>query len=120
MMHRIFCESYYNYLDQYTSPESKKEYRYQVVKPLELIVNLEKYKQEEALQSDIYKQVKDLLHYMSACIEDYPRFKAFLWTVESRNIMPEYFGVVSLEDLTEQSKIINMFLKLVYWEKVVA
>jgi hypothetical protein len=47
--------------------------------------------------------------------EQYPRFNAFLWTIESRGMVGKHYGIVSPEDLQEQAKLINMFLKLVYW-----
>ena len=48
-------------------------------------------------------------------IKKYPRFKAFLWTLQARNIDGKNYNISSKEDLEEQLKLINSFLKLSYW-----
>ena len=45
----------------------------------------------------------------------FPKFKAFLWTLTSRNIVPEEYGVENKDELEEQAKLVNSFLKLAYW-----
>lgn len=52
---------------------------------------------------------------MKENITRYPKFKAFLWTLSSRNINPHKYEVAKKEDLEEQAKLINSFLKLAYW-----
>ena len=52
---------------------------------------------------------------MNQSIDRYPRFKAFLWTLASRNIEGKQYNLESQENLEEQSKLINSFLKLTYW-----
>ena len=41
--------------------------------------------------------------------------KAFLWTIESRKIIPKKYNISKKEDLEEQIKLVNSFLKLAYW-----
>ena len=110
-MYRIFCESYENFIKMY----NEENYRLNVAKPFELIVNTEKYEKEKEMQSDSYKKLCDLLSYMEKNIKKFPRFKAFLWTLKSRNIMAEECGVETQEELEEQAKLVNSFLKLAYW-----
>ena len=45
----------------------------------------------------------------------FPKLKAFLWTLDSRNIRAQKYGVSKEEDLEEQTKLVNSFLKLAYW-----
>lgn len=66
-------------------------------------------------QSDLYKKLCDLLTYMKKNITRFPKFKAFLWTLTSRNIVPEEYGVENKDELEEQAKLVNSFLKLAYW-----
>ena len=47
--------------------------------------------------------------------ERFPKFKAFLWTLSSRNIIGKRYNIVLKEELEEQAKLINSFLKLAYW-----
>ena len=47
-MYRIFCESYQNFINSFY----ENSYRLEMAKPLELIVNIEKYKEEEKKQSE--------------------------------------------------------------------
>lgn len=42
-MYRIFCESYQNFIDSF----DEDNYRLEISKPLELIVNINKYKEEK-------------------------------------------------------------------------
>ena len=77
---------------------------------------MEMYNKEKAKDSMLYRQVKDLLYYMTNNIEKYPKFEAFLWTLESRGITAEYYGVASQEDLEEQTKLVSMILNLAYWD----
>ncbi len=110
-MYRIFCESYKNYIDSF----DKDCYRLQLAKPFELIVNLDKLKKEKEKQSNLYKEMCDLVNFLKNNIEKYPKLKAFLWTLDSRNIKPKQYNISNKEDLEEQTKLINSFLNLAYW-----
>lgn len=110
-MYRIFCESYENYLKTF----KEENYRLKISKPFELIINNEKYEKEKELQSDLYKSLCNLLDYMQKNIKRFPKFKAFLWTLKSRNIVPQKFNNDKCENLEEQAKLVNSFLKLAYW-----
>ncbi len=48
-------------------------------------------------------------------MEQFPKLKAFLWTLEARNIYGKEYNVAKQEELEEQTKLINSFLKLAYW-----
>ena len=110
-MYRIFCESYENYVKSF----DEENYRLIISKPLELIADIDKYKEEEKKQSNIYKNLCDLICYMKENIERFPKLKAFLWTLSSRNINGKKYNVAKEEDLEEQTKLINSILKLAYW-----
>ncbi|MEZ0537976.1 hypothetical protein ACAG39_12135 [Caldicellulosiruptoraceae bacterium PP1] len=114
-MYRVFLESYNNYQKIYSN-NKENAYRYKITEPFELIVNIDRFNKERDKNSFLYKKLCDLLFYMEKNIDRFPKFKAFLWTLESRNIKGKYYGVSSLEELEEQSKIINMFLNLQYWQ----
>ncbi len=115
-MYRIFCKSYNNYLFQYTKDKFHDEYRFKIAKSLKLLTNPKEYKVNKENNSLDYQKVNDLLFYMNQHINEFPKFKAFLWTLESRGMKGKYFGVTQEEDLREQIKLINMFLNLLYWE----
>ena len=110
-MYRIFCESYQNYIKSF----DKENYRLKVAEPLNLIVNIDKFKEEEKKQSKVYMELCDLIYYMKKCIQRFPKLKAFLWTLSSRNIHGTKYNVAKKEDLEEQVKLINSILKLAYW-----
>lgn len=116
-MYRIFCESYDNYMKQYDGLTEKDEYRYKIVKPFELLRNVEKYKLEKSQDTSLYKQLSDLLFYMAGNTDRYPKMRAFLWTLEARGIKRQYSGIVPEVDLEEQTKLANMFLNLLYWDR---
>lgn len=44
-------------------------------------------------------------------VEKFPKLKAFLWTLDSRNIKTIKYNVFKQEDLEEQTKLVNSFLK---------
>lgn len=110
-MYRIICESYRNYINTFR----EDNYRLEVSKPIELIVDIDKYNQEKKMQSELYKKVCDLINFMEKNIERFPKIKAFLWTLSSRDIEGKEYNVSEPEELEEQTKLINSFLKLAYW-----
>lgn len=110
-MYRVFCESYENFLKTFED----ENYRLNIAKPFELIVDIEKFEKEKEIQSNLYKKLCNLLVYMKKNIERFPKFKAFLWTLKSRNILAEEYDMELQEDLEEQAKLINSFLRLAYW-----
>ncbi|EOC99385.1 hypothetical protein [Caldisalinibacter kiritimatiensis] len=112
-MYRIVCESYKNYIKDFDKAE--KDYRYHIMTPFELILDLDKYKKEKERETLKYKKLQDFIFLVKESIDDYPRFKSFLWTLESRGIKGKYYGVLEEEEFKEQVKIISMFLKLSYW-----
>ena len=89
-----------------------------IVKPFELLCNVEQYRQEQSKETQLYKQLSDLLFYMAGNLDKYPRMRAFLWTLESRGIKGKSYGIVKKTDLHEQTKLANMFLNLLYWNEV--
>ena len=110
-MYRIFCESYQNFINSFDT----NNYRLEIAKPLELIANVDKYIQEEKKQSEIFKKLCDLIYFMKENVERFPKLKAFLWTLSSRNMNGKKYNIAKIEDLEEQTKLINSFLKLSYW-----
>lgn len=110
-MYRIFCESYQNFINSFDDDN----YRLKIAKPLELITDIDKYKEEQNKQSEIYKKLCDLIYFIKENIEKFPKMKAFLWTIESRDIKAEKYNISEIEELEEQAKLINSFLKLAYW-----
>ena len=52
---------------------------------------------------------------MKENVERFPKLKAFLWTLSSSNIKEKKYNIAKVEDLEEQTKLINSFLKLAYW-----
>ncbi|MHB1394167.1 MAG: hypothetical protein ACYCYE_14070 [Clostridia bacterium] len=119
-MYRIFCESLKNYTKEFEHAGTVDEYRYLIALPLKLIIDLEMYKTEQAKESILYRQVRDILWFMTNNTNKYPKFEAFLWTFEARRITAKYYGVVSQEDLEEQAKLVNMILNLAYWDSNIA
>ncbi len=113
-MYRIVCESYINYMNDFKEKD-KDNYRYQVMLPLGLIMDLEQYKKEKAKETLRYKKLEDFIWYVKKYIHNYQCFKAFLWILESRGIKGQYYGVSTEEELIEQIKTTKMFLKLSYW-----
>lgn len=110
-MYRIFCESYNNFINSFDKECSRLE----IAKPLELLVNEKKYKEEEKKNSELYKKVNDLICFMKENIERFPKLKAFIWTISSRNMNGIKYNISNKEELEEQIKLVNSFLKLAYW-----
>ena len=52
---------------------------------------------------------------MKENVTEFPKLKAFLWTLSSRNMNGKKYGIAKKEELEEQTKLINSFLKLAYW-----
>lgn len=77
-MYRIFCESYENYINSF----DKDNYRLEVSKPLELLVNVKRYQEEEKKQSEKFKKVCDLIYFMKENVTEFPKLKAFFMDLE--------------------------------------
>ena len=101
-MYRIFCESYQNFIKSF----DENNYRLEIAKPLELIANIDKYVEEEKKQSEIFKKLCDLIYFMKENIERFPKLKAFLWTLSSRNMNGKKYNIAKQEELEEQTKLI--------------
>ena len=110
-MYRIFVESYKNFI----SSIDNESYRITTAKPFELIIDIDKYNTEKEKESELYKKLSDLLYFIENNINVFPRLKAFLWTLESRNIKGKRYNVSTKEELEEQAKLMNSFIKLAYW-----
>lgn len=110
-MYRIFCESYKNFVNSFDT----NSYRLEIAKPLGLIADINGYIEEEKKESELYKKLCDLIIFMQKNIATFPKLKAFLWTLSSRNITGKEYNVSEPQELEEQAKLINSFLKLAYW-----
>lgn len=55
------------------------------------------------------------MYYARQSIDEYPNTKSFLWSLESRGIYGKNYNILREVDLKEIMKILNMFLKLSYW-----
>lgn len=115
-MYRIFCESLQNYINLYKDENITDDYRLVISRPLELMMDVDVFKNEESIQSFPYKQLGDLLIFINKNQHRFEKLKAFLWTLESRGIKGRHFGVASLQDMEEQAKLLCMFLDLLYWD----
>lgn len=114
-MYRIICESYENYKKDFL-PDNTDNYRYRVAKPLELLLDLSLYEKEKAEETAKYQKLEALIYLLKKDINKYPRAKSFIWSLESRGIYGKNYEVLSKNDFNELTKIINMFLKLSYWD----
>lgn len=94
---------------------SEKDYRYKVMLPIELFVDIDKYKAEMKKQTLNYKKAEDFVYLVKNSLNRYPNMKSLIWSLESRGIRGYNFGVLSKEEFEEQVRILNMFLKLSYW-----
>lgn len=110
-MYRIFCESYQVFLDSL----KEDSYRLKIAEPFELIVDVNKYNEEKRKNSEIYKKLCDLISFMKENIDRFPKIKAFLWTLSSRDMNGKKYNISNNDDLEEQTKLVNSFLKLAYW-----
>ena len=77
-------------------------------------VNSDKYK-EEKKQSENFKKLCNLIYFMKENVERFPKVKEFLWTLSSRNMNGKRYNVAKKEELEDQIKLVNSFLKLAYW-----
>ena len=56
-MYRIFGESYKNFIESL----NEENYRLKMAEPLELLVDIDKYRKEENKQSEKFKKLCDLI-----------------------------------------------------------
>lgn len=114
-MYRVICESYAAYVNDFDESE-KQSFRYQIMLPFQLLTDINMLSSEKEQETINYKKLEDFIYYANEQSDRYPNLKAFLWTLESRELYGKNYGVSKLEELEEQVKIINMFLNLAYWK----
>ncbi len=112
-MYRIVCESYKNYINDFTN--NRDDFRYRVMQPLSLIIDLNQYQYEKQNETSKYKKLEDFIWMIRKSLDDYPSFKAFIWSLESRGIKGKFYGVLNKEEFEEQVKVMRMFFRLSYW-----
>lgn len=113
-MFRIVCESYENYIEDFL-PKNTNDYRYRVTKPLELLLDLSLYEKEKNYNTMKYQKLEHLIYLLKNDLDKNPRAKSFIWSLESREIYGKDYKALSNKDFKELSKILDMFLKLSYW-----
>ena len=113
-MYRVVCESYENYKKDFI-PGNMDCYRYKVTEPLELLLDLSTYEKEKQLDTPRYKKIEDFIYMIKENLSNYPNYKSFLWSLESRGIQGRNYDVLSKQEFEELAKIVNMFLRLAYW-----
>jgi len=106
-MYRIIKASYHNFKDDFLASNARKDTRYNIMEPFEIIFNMDQWNHEKNRKSHNYKKVSEVLYYIEENIDKLIEFKVFMWELESRNI----YG----EDRDEIIKIFKMFLDLTYW-----
>ncbi len=113
-MYRIVCESYENFNKDFL-PNNTDNYRYKIMEPFKLITDLDIYERESKNGTLDYKKIEHFVFLAKQDIDKYPNIKSFLWSLESRGIMGANYGVLENIEYQEMMKILNMFLKLSYW-----
>ena len=114
-MYSAFCRCLKNYLKQYDDPVTKNEYRYKVVEPLALMLDAAEFNIEKSNQTDKYKRVSDFLEYVRIHKDTCHQLPTLIRELGDYGMTGKYQGVTSEEDLKEQLKIMNMFMKLMYY-----
>ena len=112
-MFRIVCESLINYNKDFIGDYNN--YRYKLMKPFELLLDIEKFNNEKIKLSSEYKKLQDFVYRVKLNQKNYPRLNSLIWALESRGIIGKKFDVLLDEEFNEQLKILGMFLKLSYW-----
>lgn len=74
-MFRIVKESYEKFVLDFI--DDKESYRYLVMKPFELLIDINMLKKEKNLETDRYKKLEDFVWRLSNNIEKYDNFKMF-------------------------------------------
>lgn len=80
-----------------------------------MIVDISLYEKEKANNTINYQKLEQLICLLKKNIDSIPNCKSFIWSLESRGIYGKNYEVLSQEDYKELFKIVNMFLKLSYW-----
>jgi hypothetical protein len=93
----------------------KDSVRYNTMTKMSLLADPEAFHREASICSENYKRVSSLIHYMKCSTHKLPRLKAFIWTIESREMYPEFYPVSNEDEFFEQAKAINSILSLQYW-----
>lgn len=66
-----------------------------------------------------YQKLEHFIYLLKNNIDVYPNFKSFIWSLESRGIYGKNYEVLSEEEFSELVNIVNVFLKLSYWIKII-
>ncbi|TCK93178.1 hypothetical protein EDC19_1366 [Natranaerovirga hydrolytica] len=112
-MYRIVCESYNNYIQDFSS--DKDDYRNKVIGFLRLIININTYEEEKIKCSLDYRKLETFVYRLNKDQSNYSKVSSFLWSLESRGISGVDYNAMTEEEYEEAIKILKMFLNLTYW-----
>ena len=68
------------------------------------------YQEEKEKKSNLYLKTCDLLYYMQKNIKKYPKLKAFIWTLKSRDIVGKQYKIAKKQELEESDKVYYMVI----------
>lgn len=111
-MYRMFSESLANMkMDLLISKDSRSK----LIEDFDILLDVDAYIQNREEVSQTYMRISDLLYYMVQHVKDFPRFSCFLWTLESRGMIPHHYGIEKMDVLAEKARLMNMLLNTTYW-----
>jgi hypothetical protein len=112
-MYRIVCESYNNYIQDFSS--NRDDYRNKVIGFLRLILDISTYEEERIKCSLDYRKLETFVYRLYRDQSIYSKVSSFLWSLESREIFGVDYNAMTEEEYEEATKILKMFLNLTYW-----
>ena len=117
-MYDMFCSSVHHLIRSLTDADGKENARLELARMLELLADPALYREEAGRETHRYLVLCDTLFHLSAHQARYPSTGAFLWTLESRGMTGQRYGIATQSQLDELARLIVMILKMQYWEDV--
>ena len=111
-MYRQFTKNMKFFLELNKGEENN--YRYNLAKDMDALLDLEDYKSIEFADYERYKRVARLIWSIKDNIERYPSFKVLSWELWGYGFDGDFFDV-NEEELEEQLKLVDLLLGTQYW-----
>lgn len=117
-MYNQFTKNMNNFLLLNKNDEHNKapDYRYNLVKEMEPLVDIDKFNELKEKNSYHYKKLSTLIWEIKEHISKYPAFKTFSWELWGYGFDGEFYNIdISKEELEEKLKLIDLLLSTQYW-----
>ncbi|BEP29543.1 hypothetical protein [Helicovermis profundi] len=114
-MYRQFVKNLENFLLINYKENESLNYRYKLVKSLNVLTDINKYNELQKTNIKKYNEISNIIWSLQENTDKYPSFKMFSWELWGYGFDGKKEETLDKEKVDEQLKIIDLLLGTKYW-----